>query len=156
VNPDLHIGDVVVAARWGQYLEVLMTREVAPGVFDFSAPNELGFPGYGMMRTRPVKVVSAREPQVHKKFWFEVDPDMLAAAQGLSDIELRSCDSSSQCLQREPRLMVGGNGVSGAAFVDNAKYREYVFKTFQANVLDMESAACAMVAYTNAVPFIAF
>nr|WP_245150689.1 5'-methylthioadenosine/S-adenosylhomocysteine nucleosidase [Pollutimonas harenae] len=156
VNPDLHIGDVVVAARWGQYLEVLMAREVAPGVFDPSASNKLGFPGFGMMQTRPVKVVSANEPQVHKKFWFEVDPDMLAVARGLSDIALQSCDSGDQCLQREPRLMVGGNGVSGAAFVDNAKYREYVFKTFEANVLDMESAACAMVAYTNAVPFIAF
>lgn len=156
VNPDLHIGDVVVAARWGQYLEVLMAREVAPGVFDPSAPNELGFANYGMMRTRPVKVVSAGQPQVHKKFWFDVDPDMLAVAQSLNGIELQSCDSGSQCLQRQPRLMVGGNGVSGAAFVDNAEYRKYVFKTFQANVLDMESAACAMVAYTNAVPFIVF
>src|SRR6478735_2270695 len=31
VNPGLHIGDVTVATRWGQYLEVLAAREVAPG-----------------------------------------------------------------------------------------------------------------------------
>ena len=52
--------------------------------------------------------------------------------------------------------MVGGNGVSGQAFVDNAAFREYAFKTFQANVLDMETAAVGMVAYSNSVPFIAF
>jgi adenosylhomocysteine nucleosidase len=37
-----------------------------------------------------------------------------------------------------------------------ATYREYVFNTFAANVLDMETAATAMVAYSNGVPFIAF
>jgi len=52
--------------------------------------------------------------------------------------------------------MVGGNGVSGQAFVDNAAFREYAFKTFQANVLDMETAAVGMVAYSNSVPYIAF
>jgi adenosylhomocysteine nucleosidase len=51
---------------------------------------------------------------------------------------------------------VGGNGVSGQAFVDNKVYREYVFNTFGANVLDMETAATAMVAHSNGVPYIAF
>ena len=53
-------------------------------------------------------------------------------------------------------LVVGGNGVSGPTFVDNAQFRQYVFGTFKAQVLDMESAAVAMVAYANGVPFIAF
>ncbi|MGB6104414.1 MAG: 5'-methylthioadenosine/S-adenosylhomocysteine nucleosidase [Pusillimonas sp.] len=156
VNPDLHIGDVTVAARWGQYLEVFMARETAPGIFDPLAPDEFDFPNYGMMRTRPVKVISANQPQVHKKFWFDVDPEMLAIAQRMNGIALQACDAGRRCLHRQPQLVVGGNGVSGPAFVDNAEFRQYVFKTFQANVLDMESAACAMVAYTNDVPFIAF
>ena len=54
------------------------------------------------------------------------------------------------------RFVVGGNGVSGQAFIDNAAFRQYVFATFNARVLDMESAAVAMVAYANGVPFIAF
>ena len=49
-----------------------------------------------------------------------------------------------------------GNGVSGQAFVDNKAFREYAFATFQANVLDMETAATAMVAHSNGVPYIAF
>jgi adenosylhomocysteine nucleosidase len=51
---------------------------------------------------------------------------------------------------------VGGQGVSGQAFVDNAAFREYTFKTFDASLLDMETAAVAHVAYSNGVPFIAF
>ena len=51
--------------------------------------------------------------------------------------------------------MVGGNGVSGQAFVDNAEFREYAFAIFKAKVLDMESAAVAHVALSNAVPFLA-
>ena len=39
---------------------------------------------------------------------------------------------------------------------DNAAFREYTFKTFEANVLDMETAAVAHVAYSNGVPYIAF
>jgi adenosylhomocysteine nucleosidase len=53
-------------------------------------------------------------------------------------------------------VVLGGNGVSGQAFVDNAGFREYAYRTFEANVLDMETAAMAQVAYANAVPFIAF
>jgi adenosylhomocysteine nucleosidase len=53
-------------------------------------------------------------------------------------------------------VVLGGNGVSGQAFVDNAAFREYAYRTFEANVLDMETAAMAHVAYANGVPFIAF
>lgn len=157
VNPDLHIGDVSVAARWGQYSEVVMMREVAPG--EYRAPQSKGefeFAPYGMMQPREVRVRSAAQPEFHPKFWFDVDPQMLAVARSIQNVPLRSCDTQDRCLGERPRLEIGGNGVSGMAFVDNAAYREYVFKTFQANVLDMESAACAMVAYSNAVPFIAF
>ena len=81
---------------------------------------------------------------------------MLAAAAKIGAIDLKRCTAEQACLPAAPRLVVGGNGVSGQAFVDNAAFRQYVFKTFNAQVLDMESAAVAMVAYANGVPFIAF
>ena len=156
VNPALHIGDVTVPAQWGQYLEMLMARETAPG--QFSPPPHMGgqtLPPFGMLHPRPVETRTAANPKTASKFWFEVDPRMLEVARGLRNVELSSCHAS-QCLTRKPQLMVGGNGVSGQAFVDNAAFREYAFKTFQANVLDMETAAVGMVAYSNSVPFIAF
>src|SRR3546814_13572372 len=59
VNPSLHIGDVAVVERWGQYLEVLMAREPAPGVFLAEKTADDALPHFGMMYTRPVKVKSA-------------------------------------------------------------------------------------------------
>ncbi|HEU0230897.1 MAG TPA: 5'-methylthioadenosine/S-adenosylhomocysteine nucleosidase [Burkholderiaceae bacterium] len=157
VNPALHIGDVTVASRWGQYLELLMARETAPGVFTPPPGKDtLHLPHYGMMFVRPVRVRSAAHPQLESKFWFDADPHMLAIAKGLHDVTLGACDKRGHCLEKSPRLVVGGNGVSGSAFVDNAAFRRYVFDTFHANVLDMESAACAAVAYSNGVPFLAF
>ena len=58
-------------------------------------------------------------------------------------------------LDRPPRIVVGGSGVSGGAFVENATFRTWVFETFGARVLDMESAAVPHVAYANDVPFVA-
>ncbi|SFU49316.1 adenosylhomocysteine nucleosidase [Polaromonas sp. YR568] len=156
VNPALHIGDVSVPAQWGQYLEVLMARETAPG--QFSVPERMigqTLPPFGMLYPRPVETRTAANPAPTRKFWFEVDPKMLEVARGLGNIELGACNAGV-CLTNKPQLMVGGNGVSGQAFVDNAAFREYTFKTFQSNVLDMETAAVGMVAYSNGVPYIAF
>ncbi len=160
VNPALHIGDVTVPAQWGQYLEVLMARESAPG--KFSPPpwmKDATLPAFGMIHPRPVEVRSTAHPAIERKFWFAVDPKMLDVARGLEkavDADLARCAAAGQCLSRAPQLRVGGNGVSGQAFMDNKAFRQYTFKTFEANVIDMESAAVAMVAYSNDVPFIAF
>jgi adenosylhomocysteine nucleosidase len=156
VNPQLHVGDVTVPAQWGQYLEVLMARETAPG--KFSAPpfiKDATLPNFGMLHPRPVEVRTAAQPQVTRKFWFETDPAMLDAARRIRDVDLESC-TAGKCLSRKPQLVVGGNGVSGQAFMDNKALREYTFDTFQANVLDMETAAVGHVAYSNGVPWIAF
>ena len=156
VNPALHIGDVNVPAQWGQSLEVLMARETAPGKFTIPPRMEAQtLAPFGMLHPRPVETRTAASPAPVRKFWFEVDPRMLAVARGLGPIALESCNAGV-CLTHKPQLLVGGNGVSGQAFVDNAAFREYAFKTFGANVLDMETAAVGMVAYSNGVPYIAF
>lgn len=157
VNPELHIGDVSVPERWGQYLEVVMMREIAPGQYRAPASKgEFDFPPYGMMQPRAVRVRQADGAGIQEKFWFEVDPQMLAVARSVQAVPLRGCDRQDRCLDKRPRLVVGGSGVSGQAFVDNADFRRYAFRTFRANVLDMESAACAQVAWRAGVPFIAF
>lgn len=157
VNPGLNIGDVTVAKRWGQYLEVLAARETAPG--KYQAPpwmKDATLPNFGLWHPRPVEVRSAGRTGTERKFWFDADPALLAVAAQLKDVKLERCDTGNSCLTRAPKLALGGAGVSGAAFVDNAALREYAFKTFEANVLDMETAAIAHVAYANGVPYIAF
>jgi adenosylhomocysteine nucleosidase len=152
VNPQLQIGDVVVAQRWSEYLEALLAREVAPGKYlPPSHQDDVKLPNFGMIHPRPVQIGT------EKKYWFDADPRLMQIArQAALGVQLERCDAQKNCLAHQPRIVIGGNGVSGQAFVDNAAFREYAFRTFDANVLDMESAAVAHVAYSNRVPFIAF
>ena len=55
VDPDLNIGDVVIADRWGQYLELLLARKTGDG---WSKPPffEYPFANFGMMFPRSVTV----------------------------------------------------------------------------------------------------
>ena len=155
VDPQRHIGDVIVPAQWGQYLDVILAREVDG---DFVPPPflEAPYPNFGMIFPQDVSVARA-DGAPENKFWFAVDPDMLAVAETVAaSVSLEDCAAEAACLSTAPSIHVGGNGVSGAAFVDNADFRQYAFDSFDARVLDMESAAVAHVAYANGVPFIAF
>ena len=90
------------------------------------------------------------------RLWFPADPALLELAGTIaSRVEMKRC-SDTLCLKAQPRVVVGGNGISGPVFMDNADYRAYAFKAFDAQVLDMETAAVAHVALSNTVPFIAF
>ncbi len=149
VDPALQVGDVVVAEQWAEYLEMTFTREPGPA----EAADRL--PSFGMMTPNPVTL----EPAAGKRelrTWFKVDPVLLAEARrSAANAVLKRC-AGEHCLPAPPRIVVGGNGVSGSAFVDNAAFRQYAFSAFKAEVLDMESAAAAHVAYLNHTPFIAF
>lgn len=157
VNPELNIGDVAVPAQWGQYQEMIFAREVSEGEYVLPAWAQAVYPNFGYMFPQTVNVRTEAAPEGEEKFWFEVDPQMLEVAQGVAEtVDLNDCNPENVCLGHDPQVVVGGNGVSGMTFVDNAEFREWAFETFEANVLDMETAAAAMVAYANDVPFIAF
>ena len=155
VDPDLSIGDVAVPSEWSEYLEAVFARKtdggyVVPSFFSKSIAS------YGMIFPQPVELARGNG-DIEKRQWFPVDADLLALARKAGDAtQLRDCTAENKCLKRKPRIVVGGRGVSGQAFVDNKAFRLYVRKTFGAEVLDMESAAVAHVAYLNKVPFIAF
>lgn len=156
VDPDLSVGDVVIARQWGQYLEMIYARETEDG---FAIPPWMSsdFPNYGMMFVRNTGVARPGMDEPETRFWFDTDPAYLAVAEQVAaEITLEDCSPDNTCLPDPPRVVVSGNGVSGSVFVDNADFREWVFETFEAQVLDMETAAIAHVAYANDVPFIAF
>lgn len=158
VDPSLHIGDVVIPDSWGQYLEVLMARETKDGFAPVAALTDGGKPNYGMMHPRLVTTSSAATGTV-KRASFSVDPALLSLATKVAgEVRLNRCamPAAQQCLERTPAIVVGGEGISGPAFVDNAAYRSYLYDTYHARVLDMESAAVAQVAFANGVPFLGF
>jgi len=154
-DPDLRTGDVAVPNAWSEYLEAVFARE-ANGVYSLPSYADRTVPNFGMIFPQPVQIARGHA-EIEKRWWFEVDPQLLKLASSASaTAALARCTASGQCLTYQPKVVVGGNGVSGQAFVDNRAFREYVGKTFKAAVLDMESAAVAHVAYANNRPFIAF
>lgn len=156
INPDLSAGDVVVAEHWSEYLESVFARKTADG---YSVPEWLGetMPNYGMIFPYPVGIAHPGQDRPEYRTWFDADPGLISIARAVAGkAVLKSCLKPDQCLTHAPKVVVGGNGVSGPAFVDNAEFRGWVYATFKASVVDNESAAVAHVAYSNHLPFIAF
>ncbi|MBU0867552.1 MAG: 5'-methylthioadenosine/S-adenosylhomocysteine nucleosidase [Alphaproteobacteria bacterium] len=140
VDPALSIGDVIVAEDWAQYLEVSFARQTPQG---WVVPEP----------------VDADAPRRHYRQ--AVDPALLAIARKIAPgLTLRRCvegqATSATCLAHEPKIVIGGTGVSAGVYADNAEFRDYLAKAWKARVLDMESAAVVQVAYANQVPVIVF
>lgn len=163
VDPSLTIGDVVVPADWGQYLEADFARRTTDG---WKTPERLapGAPAnFGMIFPRGTRVGSADAPWV-RHYRLPVDPGLLRlAARIAAHVTLQRCaradpkvDTKPVCLAKQPKIVVGGTGVSAGIYADNARFRRYLFKAWHADVLDMESAAVVQVAYVNQVPVIVF
>lgn len=140
LDPANGVGHVLAPARWGQFLEVGMGRATPDGPLLPPLPGATDLPPFGMMIPRDVIVGHDGQPECERR-WFDADAALLSIA--------RSLEATHD-------LTVGGAGLSGTAFVDNAAYRDYLHATFGAAVLDMESAAVAQVAFANRVPFIVF
>lgn len=157
VDPGLDVGDVVVPDRWGQYLESVFARADGQGF----APTEglldqPAFASHGMIYPRSVLVRRDGAERPERRFWFEADPGLLALARKVAtSMTLARC-RETLCFAKQPKVVVGGNGISGPVFMDNAEYRQYAFAAFKAQATDMETAAVAQVAYSNKVPYIAF
>ncbi|MFC1618954.1 5'-methylthioadenosine/S-adenosylhomocysteine nucleosidase [Candidatus Neomarinimicrobiota bacterium] len=106
--------------------------------------------------TIPVRWRQADIPAGADEGWFDVDLGMMAAARTVLDsVELDSCTAGDVCLEYDPEIFADGNGVSNSSFVDDAEYRDWLWDTFQADVVDMETSAVAEVARDNHIPFLA-
>jgi adenosylhomocysteine nucleosidase len=103
----------------------------------------------------------AFQPVVPQQFWFNVDQSLLDAARQtigrvtLQDTGIDPTTGQPVTLNPKPQIKIGTAGVSASTFVDNAEYRADVQRIFNADILDMETAAFAHVAVSNRKPFLA-
>ncbi len=185
INPAHHVGDVLVPDRWAMPMEVywgadgsLPTACGAAGDVSClglqlaTGPDGRPYPPFslpggptGMLLRANFVLNSVNAPKGEFRFDYPVDPEMLEVARQLTP-KLERCGPRAllpsgetdpkQCVSRVPRLIVGGRGVSGTAFLANPHYRDYLFQTLQAETVEMETAALAHVAYANRIPYIAF
>lgn len=156
VDASRHIGDVVVPSRWANYSESLYARETEQGYQPPDSVRKSELAPYGMIYPRLTDVLSARSRDKEERQWFPASELLLSLAKGVTGVTLSSCAAKGQCTHKTPAIKVGGTGVSGSIFMDNAGYRDYLHRVFGAQIADMESSAVAQVAYANQIPFIAF
>ena len=155
VDEGLDIGDVVVADQWAQNLESAFARETDKGFEVSPSIRTTTLANYGMIFPRGIHM-PGDALGAPARVWFPADAALLDTARKVAaQVALQRC-AADKCLVHAPKVVVGGNGVSASVFLDNAAYRKYLRATFEARVVDMESAAVAHVALVNKTPFIAF
>jgi adenosylhomocysteine nucleosidase len=182
LNPEHHVGDVTVPDRWMMPMEVywngsndkpapcgdagdvgclglrLATGADGQPLPAFSIETPVGSVPTGLF-IRQNHLRTARNGSAGGEFRMDypVDAAMLDVARQISP-QLARCGrrDATQCVSTTPRLIIGGRGVSGTAFLANAQYRRYLHEQLQAQTIEMETAALAHVAHANGVPYIAF
>ena len=156
IDPALKIGDVVIGTQSAEYMELLAARENPDGThaippwFQVTQDPFLFFYPQANFVTK-----QGGEPDQEEVVrWFPGDPKMIAVAEkAASKITLNKCgldtNGNQVCLTTQP-VVVSGNLVMGPVFVDNARFREWVFADFNAQALAMEEVYHAC--YVNAKP----
>ena len=147
VNPAFGPGDVVVPAQWRYHAEAVYFNETGAGKYQLAEWYPHKYPNFGMIHPDDVQVTREGVNGYERVAAFPADEKLLALAKSVA-ADLPKMTAGDRTCQ----LSCGGTGVSGTVFCDNAEYRKWVFSTFQADCLDMESAAIAQVCWQNKTP----
>ena len=186
IDPAHRVGDVLVPESWAMPMEVYwhhdsslpapcgaagdlsclglrIARVDGKLVAPFTMP---GGAATGLFMRENHATRSGGAPEGEYVFDYRVDAAMLAVARGIAPT-LATCGPKATrtaggvpdpklCVATQPRVIVGGRGVSGTAFLANPAYRRYLFEEIRARTVDMETASLAHVAHVNGIPYIAF
>ncbi|WOL05474.1 bark storage protein A-like isoform X1 [Canna indica] len=93
--------------------------------------------------------------QMEEVFWLQTNPEWFQVAEQL-EVELQRCVNESYCLPEAPKIVFGLKASTADVFLDNAAYREFLFKEFGVSTVDEESAAVVMTAMSANVPVVVF
>ncbi|GAB4326951.1 MAG: hypothetical protein Kow0074_21970 [Candidatus Zixiibacteriota bacterium] len=131
LDPQLHIGDIVIPGRWITH--------------DYGHWGKQGF------RTDSIPVGRTDSVGFDLRWDLPVDTNLFRLINEAADrIDFRF----EMVAQRLPEVHIGGIGVSGDAFIDSRDKRMELQNEFQAQIVDMESAAVVQTAHANGVPVV--
>ncbi|OKH38903.1 hypothetical protein NIES2101_35750 [Calothrix sp. HK-06] len=157
INPNYNIGDVVIPERWYHHSEAVYANEISPGKYLLPEYYKQKAENYNFIFPDYVTVIREGMKEAIDKECFAADPQLLNYARAAIKRvpALKACNvNDKQAKNRTCEIYVGGNGISGPVFLDNRGYREWVFRIWQAECVDMESTAIAQVCWTNQKPFL--
>ena len=147
VNPAFGPGDVVVPAQWRYHAEAAYFNETGAGKYQLADWYPHKYPNFGMIHPDDVQVTRGGMDKYERVAAFPADEKLVALAKSVAATLPKMTTGERAC-----QVSSGGTGVSGTVFCDNAEYRKWVFSTFKADCLDMESAAIAQVCWQNETP----
>jgi adenosylhomocysteine nucleosidase len=149
VSPDLAVADVVIPDRWAYHAEAAYLNPDGKGGYVVPEYFHPQLKNFGMIFPDAVAVIREGESEAHRQPFFASDPALLRLAERVAP-QLRALTYGG----RPIHIRVGGTGVTGPVFLDNADYREWVHRVWDAECTDMESTAYAQVCWANHIPFL--
>ncbi|GLJ53333.1 hypothetical protein SUGI_1137270 [Cryptomeria japonica] len=94
-------------------------------------------------------------PEVREHaFWVNVSETYYNLAEQLQNVTLESCINSTTCLPTTPKIVKVERGCSASILAANAAYKNLLHEKFNCTLIDMESAAVALVSLSMGKPFI--
>jgi adenosylhomocysteine nucleosidase len=168
VNPIFEPGDIAVPERWYFHDESVYVNPQANNPDEYELPdyyqNELAafqqrrkhdphspaYENFAYIHPYEVSVIKQGWDQPQKVPYFTVSAQLLA----LSKKAIKAVGPIYMPSGKAISVKVGGNGVTGSVFLDNAQYREWLQRVYAAQVTEMESAAVGQVCFINDVDWL--
>ena len=168
VNPKWQPGDVIVPERWYYHDKSVYTNEdpKRPGKYilpeyyaeflDEQAerrakdPHTPAYKPFHFIHPDEVLIVKEGMEKPQDTAYFSATPTLLQAAKNA----MASMPTQRVLNERNAKLFVGGNGITGSVFMDNREYRKWTREVFNAEVTEMESAAIGQVCTVNDVDWL--
>jgi adenosylhomocysteine nucleosidase len=168
VNPSFTPGDIAIPERWyfhdesvyvnpdpnnlGEYLlpdyyERALERYKARERTD---PNSPKYKNFGLIHPEEMSVIKEGWGAPKQMPYFTVSSALLS----LTKKAISTIESIKMPSGKPITINVGGNGVTGSIFTDNAEYRKWLREVYSAEVTEMESAAVGQVCFVNDVDWI--
>lgn len=168
VNPVFEAGDIAIPERWYFHDEsvyvnpnpnekgkFILPEHYEKALKSYKAresvdPNAPKYKNFGFIHPREVTVIKDGLAKPQGTPYFTVSEELFSLAKkALSTIDPIKVPSGKPI-----NIIIGGNGVTGSIYADNAKYRLWLRDVFTAQVTEMESAAVGQVCFVNEVDWI--
>ncbi|MGJ8680688.1 5'-methylthioadenosine/S-adenosylhomocysteine nucleosidase [Paraglaciecola sp.] len=168
INPEFSPGDISVPERWYFHDESVYANPVPNNNGDYilpdfyeqalkaykarekTDPHAPSYQNFGYIHPEEMAVIKHGWDHPKQMPYFSATPELIEltrqAVKAVSPINMPSGKSI--------KIQVGGNGVTGSVFLDNADYRNWLQKVYKAQVSEMESAAVGQVCFVNDVDWV--
>ena len=168
VNPEFHPGDIAIPERWYFHDESVYVNPdlqtpkqfVLPDYYEdalnsykqrkLSDPNSPAYENYGFIHPEEMAVVKEGWDSPQQMPYFTATPKLIE----LSKHAIKKMQPILMPSGNPINIKVGGNGVTGSVFLDNADYRQWLQRVFDAQVAEMESAAVGQVCFVNDIDWV--